>query len=190
MFKWSGLMCMVRLKKEMYWEKGGRIEYSVCACVRDAACFRSVNVCIHVFRQSRAVLRIVTLHALLQPPPHPTHSFLSTLSHFQMSAVLPPPFFFFWPFLSSFPLVSHMLSYSSQAIPVLTAAINLYISLSSYSVSRACKGNPFCATLLCPSGLLSSHALFILQVTTLCRWSISTSRGSSASTSYRLTSLL
>lgn len=160
--------------------------------VCDAACFRSVNVCIHVFRQSRAVLRIVTLHALLQPPPHSLLplDFIPFPNVCCAPSSFPPLSFFFLTLPLFLPLVSHMLSYSSQAIPVLTAAINLYISLSSYSVSRARKGNPFCATLLCPSGLLSSHALFILQVTTLCRWSISTSRGSSASTSYRLISLL
>lgn len=49
---------------------------------------------------------------------------------------------------------------------------------SSYFVSRAGKGIDCALAALCPSGLLFSHVLFILQVTTLCRWSISTSRGS------------
>ena len=106
--------------------------------------FWSVNVCMHVFRQSRAVLRIVTLHALLLPPPH---------------SLLPPPPLDFIPlpnvccasssfplvllssFLSSSPLVSPVLSYRLWAIPVLTAAIHLqYVFLSSSSVSRAGKG--------------------------------------------------
>ena len=159
-----------------------------CVCVHalpDAACFWSVNICMHVFRQSRAVLRIVTLPALLLPlPPVLTRSFLLTLSHFQMSA--PPSLLLFVLLL---PLVSHTLLHSLRAAPLLAAAIYLHVSLSSYSVSRAGKGIRCVLPCSAPRGLHSSHVLFILQVTTLCRWSISTCRGSWAITSFRLTSL-
>lgn len=94
-------------------------------------------------------------------------------------------------FLSSSLLVSPVLSYSLWATPVLTAAIHLqYVFLSIFSVSRAGKGIRSALPCSVPRGLLSSHVLFILQVTTLCRWSISTSRGSWDTTSYRRTSPL
>lgn len=154
----------------------------------DATCFWSVNVCMHVFRQSRAVLRIVTLHAL--PLPHP-HSRLPL-------DFIPSPNVCCAPFSVPPPSCPSSLPSSclSHAVLQLAGDSSPHSSSTSicFSQQLSCfkgrQGHSFCATLLCPSGLLSSHVLFILQVTTLCRWSISTSRGSWATTSYRLTSLL
>lgn len=102
--------------------EGGRIVYCVCVCVFDAACFCSVNVSMHVFRQNRVVLRIVTPHA---PP--------SLL----LSCTL--PFFL--------ALASHMLLYSLRATPAETAAINIHISQQLF---KGVQGHPFCASPLCP----------------------------------------
>lgn len=153
----------------------------------DAACFWSVNVYMHVFRQSRAVLRIVTLHALLLPPPH---------------LLLPPPLDFI-PFpnvccallLLSSPVLSLLSLFPSCLFSAILQFVG-YSSPNSSNTSTVCvsqqllcfkgrQGHPLCVTLLCPLGLLSSHVLFILQVTTLCRWSISSSRGSWDTTLYR-----
>lgn len=128
--------------------------------VHEAACLCSENVCMHEFRQSRAVLHIVTLQALSLLPLH----------------------------LFPFPNVScvrpSMVSFTLHLIT--TAAVYSY---GSQSVSRACKGIRCALACSVPQGLLFSHTLFILQVTILCRWSISTSRGSSATISSRPTSL-
>lgn len=118
----------------------------MCVCVCDTACFCSVNVC--VFRQSRAVLHMVTLHCSPPAPsPHTPSYRLHPISKCLLRS-LPLPsyllFFFFFTLPLFLSLVSHMLSYSWQAIPVLTATIYLNISPRQLFRFKGRQGHPFC----------------------------------------------
>lgn len=144
--------------------------------------------CLHACaRQSRAVLRIVTLHALPLPPPHLLPPPPPPLEFIPFPNVCCAPSSFLSCYLPS-SLPSSCLSHAaSQLAGSSTSHVSIGVSQQLFCF-KGRQGHPFSATLLCPPGLLSSHMLFILQVTTLCRWSISTSRGSSATTSSRPTS--
>lgn len=94
----------------------------------------------HVFRQSRAVLRIVTLHALLLPPPHSLLplDFIPFPNVCCAPSSFPPPFFVL-PLLPSSCLSHAVLQLAGYSSPN-SSNISICFSLSSYSVSRAGKG--------------------------------------------------
>lgn len=78
---------------------------------------------------------------MLSSCPLLTRSFLLTLSHFQMSAVLPPPsLLLFCPSSSSFLLSLACCLTVSGLFQSYSSNISICFSLSSYSVSRAGKG--------------------------------------------------
>lgn len=96
---------------------------------------------------------------MLSSSPHPTHSFLPTLSHFQMSAVLPPTSLLLHPSSLPFSCLSHavlqLAGYSSRN------SSNIFIYFSSAAIQF--QGQARASVLCCPAPSLRV-ALFTCAV--------------------------
>lgn len=153
-------------------------------CTRQRVFALWTSACISLDWARRSVTRSDTACSPLAP---------STLFPFHLIPFLNvrrPPSTFFFTLSPIHPLLCHMLSCSSKAITWLTAAIRKYTIPEQPFKFKGIQGRLLCIPFPFVGGGCSLHACtFVLQVSTLCRWSISTCRGSSATTSSRPTSL-
>lgn len=128
------------------------------------------RVCMHVFRQSRPVLRIVTLHALLRPPPHS----LLPLDFIPFPSVCCAPSSFLTPFCPSYlpssvssSCFSHdflqLAGYSSPN----TSDISICFSQQPFCF-KGMQGHPFCATHALSLGGCSLHMCCLSCRSLLC----------------------